>query len=489
MLNSEIAQQGKENYANWQARPQAKIDFLSSQTMTGQFTDRSPATTTLKRDTPIQVPYTFFAETVDTGQSATHVQDEIEALRRSCDRVGIKRPEAGTLQNYDFVLARWNFNRCKTDKEREEFGKNELKNIETALRERNNTEISRQPLYFNPEGKIYNPAFAKESWEEVVQRGIDFRKSEGSLDGKREQAELTGFLKVQDQLREGPVGSAAIVISQPSEVEMSPYVKNFVDVYLKVKDPNTGETQIEYTRYASAISKEKYRDIAKEMQPDYFTEYNASATSEDAHFLENPLFVETNGAEGASQTLFANYFEKDNESMQEEAWQELWQQRYYPFALHLKEAIMQETFDPLEIAMRLNTLIHSGENEEMIEEMKKDMGETFVFVSPKGTALDDKLRFKMRGFVDKFGTKQVKKVSVGCGDSGGVTIDATANSVAQFGFKSNESKGSKCDSCTRDTSDNHYHCPDCNESYKDETSKAATDRTKECRSCPFKFAC
>jgi hypothetical protein len=42
-------------------------------------------------------------------------------------------------------------------------------------------------------------------------------------------------------------------------------------------------------------------------------------------------------------------------------------------------------------------------------------------------------------------------------------------------------------SCGENT-DNHYHCPDCDHKFSDETAKTAEQRTKKC-GCGFEFGC
>lgn len=51
-----------------------------------------------------------------------------------------------------------------------------------------------------------------------------------------------------------------------------------------------------------------------------------------------------------------------------------------------------------------------------------------------------------------------------------------------------ERRDGACEACGRDGSDGHYHCPDCNLTYTDETDVAPENRTKNC-SCGFVFEC
>lgn len=48
--------------------------------------------------------------------------------------------------------------------------------------------------------------------------------------------------------------------------------------------------------------------------------------------------------------------------------------------------------------------------------------------------------------------------------------------------------GENCPSCKLPKGDNHYHCPECEKRYDDETNIDANSRTKEC-GCGFKFNC
>lgn len=70
----------------------------------------------------------------------------------------------------------------------------------------------------------------------------------------------------------------------------------------------------------------------------------------------------------------------------------------------------------------------------------------------------------------------------------GLSVGSLRGSSLGSGVSSSlEGKGGKCDKCPR-TADGHYHCPDCNRTFEDESNRAAGDYTPSC-GCGYVFAC
>lgn len=81
-----------------------------------------------------------------------------------------------------------------------------------------------------------------------------------------------------------------------------------------------------------------------------------------------------------------------------------------------------------------------------------------------------------------------------CGSSGSETKNNLFRSPLQMFLKDALTHvlfgedSAECEECGLSSEDNHYHCPDCQKSYADETSRAPEDRTKSC-ACGFEFEC
>ncbi|MBI2337817.1 hypothetical protein HYU95_01405 [Candidatus Daviesbacteria bacterium] len=78
----------------------------------------------------------------------------------------------------------------------------------------------------------------------------------------------------------------------------------------------------------------------------------------------------------------------------------------------------------------------------------------------------------------------------GCNGGGGSGVSLRGLSLgsvvsAGSGGSSEVKIGGICNECRESSFDNHYHCPDCNKKYADETN---TERTSTC-ACGFKFGC
>jgi hypothetical protein len=441
----------------------------------------------------------FFMERYRHLQSVQETDlQKVQMLQNTWNRtLGLEPAASGALDNYNPVLARWNYERLQTDEQRDLFRENELRNITTALRERHQTQESRLELQIDADGKIRYEAFPDEPYEAMLERGQEYRAQHGSKDLERERAEIDGFKKIQSVLTspDTPVGSTFIVISPPSEVEDSPYMHNFIDGYQSDIDPQTGERVIKYVRFSSPIDTEAYASIAQRFDPEFLTkkaereESTGQSIPMDAWYLENPFFVPAQDGR-TIDTVFTEHFAQDVEAMEEAEWQKI-DAIYQPFKLYLLDQLTKENFDPIAIAKAYNILLLSQERENM--HIKED---EHVIFDAKNHQLDDDVYKRIAHMAHTHGHESAKEVKAGCGNSGSIAIgsgrsgeaDPLANSVGQFGLDKKDGDEQKCGTCGRSSKDNHYHCPGCTKQYSDETSKSADDRTKLCK-CGFKFAC
>lgn len=400
-------------------------------------------------------------EKIDKRIAISKQLREVQQLQNQWDQAIGNTTQQDTLlrSNYNPVLARWNFERQQTPQQKEQFREEELKNIQTASRERNQTAESRFVLRFDEERKIRHEMFPDEPYEQMLERGVAYRDQHGSQELDRERAEIVGFQRRQEILAnpKTPIGTKLVTFSPPGIVEGSCYTLNFVDIEELAEDEITKERIIKYTRFASSLDYEQYMAIAKQFDPTYFTkkeEVEKALEKEiprDAWYLANSFQIQPSEDATDADAIFSQYFEKDSKAMEEQEWQRRWQQLYVPFALHLIDILTQEKFDPVAIAEAYNTLLHSGENKKMQQQVK----EKTIFVAPKTGSLTDDMRRQITGFVRLYGRAEVEERPVGCGSSGGVSIkdkgtaSILSNSVAQFGVSSSGG--------TRE----HFNCPEC----------------------------
>ncbi|HVF69157.1 MAG TPA: hypothetical protein VNA13_01185 [Xanthomonadales bacterium] len=366
---------------------------------------------------------------------------QIEALQKQSDSaLGRERNASGQFDNYNFVLARWGYERLRTEKHKEQFKVNELQNVKTALRERNQTAESRLDMDIGEDKKIHNEVFPDSSYEEVLYRGLRYRAENGSNEIVREEAEIAGFLEIQEVLTSDKteVGTKAFMISGPGFEKDTPYVHNFVDSYELAEDEN-GKRFIQYTRFASPLGYDKYEEIALGFDTDYFKEQDKSI---DAWYLEHPIFISADDKNQTADDVFTEHFAKDVKAMEEEEFQKLWK-IYSPFALYYLDQLTKDDFDPVAIAEAYNTLLLCTEDKDMRAQNK----EIDIFVASQAMELNISENQYIAAMVNKFGRRDVKEVKAGCGSSGGVSfagfgVEAAggvfvANSVAGFGLKAN----------------------------------------------------
>jgi len=155
------------------------------------------------------------------------------------------------------------------------------KQLETHLKERFNVLVS------TVEYGIKNGHLVRKGTEEPfinsIKRGRDIiqKLSPNSVDTDRENAELTGFEKIDSALCDPtiPLGSKMLSIS-PNGDERSKYQHNFYDIFT-LKEEN-GEKYVQMSRYSSALTP---RDYARRLGLDSDNPPNA------ADFLANPIKI------------------------------------------------------------------------------------------------------------------------------------------------------------------------------------------------------
>lgn len=158
-----------------------------------------------------------------------------------------------------------------------------------------------------------------------------------------------------------------------------------------------------------------------------------------------------------------------------------------------REDLPVELIKKLQIALGLSVLKLSKLRRE--ENSPKPTQSRVHLYQGKAASFDLRYQVMIDGYKEEL--EDVKKMT-GC-NGGNNSLDSNTKTVkTAFGSRtirttntenlSQEDPFSNCAVCSRSKADNHYHCPDCETTYADETSKAAGERTKQCN-CGFKFNC
>lgn len=157
------------------------------------------------------------------------------------------------------------------------------KQLETHLRERFNVLVTTIEYGIADGHLVRSGSGTNEPFLESIKRGRDVMQSlsQNSVDIDRENAEVTGFEKIDSFLSNpnAPLGSKILSISLKGD-EGSKYQHNFYDIFT-LKEKN-GEKYVELSRYSSALTS---RDYANRLG------LNHSNPSKAADFLANPIAI------------------------------------------------------------------------------------------------------------------------------------------------------------------------------------------------------
>lgn len=156
----------------------------------------------------------------------------------------------------------------------------------TNLGERYHVMLSTN-FYDFKDGKLYGEN-TDEPFENKLVRGRNYRREHGNrVDYARENAEVIGFLKVQDFMSDKttPIGSMMVSIS-PQGTKGSSYQHNFYDVFT-LKEDEFGR-YVEARRYSSALNRREAALKASELDDRFSHKY----VPNDAEFLSNPIKID-----------------------------------------------------------------------------------------------------------------------------------------------------------------------------------------------------
>lgn len=313
--------------------------------------------------------------------------------------------------NYDPAIAWWSLHKEKED----DWGvlkQHEQKQIETTLRERYGTGINTFIYAADRDGDFVNTLVPTEKFKTVLKRGIAYRKDIGSLEHEREEAELDGFLKINEVLqnKNTPLGTRMIVVSGPGIIEETAYEHNFVDIYEKTLDKD-GSIEVKMTRFTAFDDYEEYIKKILAFDLNYFDEFEGSI---DAWFLKHPVMVKPQSKYQTSEDLFSKVFNRGEVSMEEDEFQKLLSY-CMPLIQNYINIICSDEFDPQQIALAFNAVLNKADK--FIYNREEKINYSSVY--EESIVL---------------GIQIVRSVSAGCSMSIGFGTDKFGNSVAKFGL-------------------------------------------------------
>lgn len=378
----------------------------------------------------------------------------------------------GAVRNYNPVLERAAYEQLQTEEEREQFKLYEIKQIETALRERFHVATSTVIYDIDENGKLRSRDLPKSPFEDVLTTGVEYYKHLGSPDVSRMEQERLGIVKIQEIFADpnAQINLKAEVISGPGTVKGTIFTDNFLDRYELLEDPFTQRRIVQMTRFASDLSYEEAEKTITASRPDYF---DGKAGPFDEWLLANPIF------EGSSRVLIQR-----KNALKEETFQKIIQGS--SDSIHyLVDRICESILIPEKVELALSTVLNEADY--IWEGLVNIKDKVISRIMPIFRNIEEKVNW--------FGYQVVRVVAGGCGSSAGRSILSRIKGLigSLFGGVTSGSKegiGGMCEKCGGSTSDNHYHCltPDCTAKYEDETNVAPENRTKQCR-CGFKFGC
>ena len=306
----------------------------------------------------------------------------------------------GKILSYDPAPERWRWEEmarnANSSESAENFIKYQIEELRTALKERYN--VSECPVKYslNPEGRVYNELLENEPFDEILLRGIAYRRENGSDEEERELCELEGYLSVCEKLfdEKTKVGTTMVVISPPGLVENSPYQMNFVDIYEKTD----GKT-LKMTRFSSGTGYEEYIEIAKKQNPDYFS--GTKDVPIDAWFLSHPIETKTNKKETPKE-IFEKLFEFSKSVTTREDFEKIYE-TCLPLILNFIDVLTQEDINTEEVRTAFKAIFNKGDTEkDNLKRKEKKKVPEFKSVQQE---------------VIWFGKMQMRRIKSGCGTS------------------------------------------------------------------------
>lgn len=292
--------------------------------------------------------------------------------------------------------------------------------LDTFLGERLNVLLSKNK--YEIKNNLMYGEDMDEPFIEVIKRGVDYRrKAEGEnrVDKKREEAEIEGFLKIQDALCNPNTQMGTMMLSiSPKGSKESLYQHNFYDIFT-LKQAQ-GKRFIEARRYSSALSYEEYKDKLKLL-------LHIVDAPDDAYFLSHPVKIDPSTSlrvffENADQ--IHSYLHKNHDFMKIEDFEKI---------LLSLEGLKREY-----IIRRNPHILDAIMNK---ADIKAGFYDDFIIPSTLLTVDQE---------IDFLGRQPVRPVAAGCGSSGSVSGDKKSFPFSVSDFGMSDKYG-----------DRKFECPEC----------------------------
>lgn len=374
----------------------------------------------------------------------------VERIERSFEG---RRGQVGRryLRAHDPALDRAHFERCQTDEERHLFRSHLMKIAETSLRERAETIESRVVFVLDENGNAFNEKFPAEPVDTVIQRGMEYRKKEGSPDYERDKSGFEGWLQVRREAADPliPAGTKWYLISGSEKTPGTTFTKEFVDAHEKVWDPVRKKWTIVLTRFTSGTAFEKYAGIATKLNPDYFVGQDGIRQEATTYYYaSHPIRIEASNPRGVGD-IFREEFSVAKGAAEENKFQSWWKD-CTAIAEHYVDTICAKFFDPEKVKLTFNALLNKFDRARKgIIEKGRDV------LSQAINAVRD-----VWDEINHLGRLPVEAIMVACGMSGGYSLDGIAGSVlgvvmgisARLGLVGADRHGSlefQCPKCKR----------------------------------------
>lgn len=386
-------------------------------------------------------------ETKTTFPSAGSIsfRDDFERIDDLHTRFGIRGAQRLA---HDPVIDRARYERANNDQERESVKRGVIIDMGKTLYERAHTAQSTVAYYQDNEGRIHNPDFPGESFDVILQRGLENSRRNGFVDYEREVAEFAGWKEVMTTLfsAKTPLESKEIVISGPGLKKGTAFTDNFVDIYTKAIDPTTGKVVVVMTRFASGVNYDEYGKTASCFDENYFGSEKGQLES-DIFFKNHPIFIDSRIDSRSANQLFDEEFKKQKEATEEEKTKGYLDQCRL-FIMHYADSICAEFFNPDKVKIAFNAVINRFDElrKGFVEAVRNFVKGIFEF----GRNMVDQ--------IDYYGRMKVEEVMVGCGLSAGFSIGGIVSKIGNlisgivrsissvFGKESSK-KGKTCFSC------------------------------------------
>ncbi len=300
----------------------------------------------------------------------------------------------------------------------EQFSSYVTSQMETTLGERYNVSLSQFSYDINDGlmwGKDMNEPFITS-----LKRGRDYRKVYGkAVDWAREDAEVVGFEKIQNELlsNTAKVGDSMLSVSYRGG-KGSIYNRNFYDIFT-LRQNDQGDFFIETRRYASALG-----------LSDYEKKLGVFGEAED--FLANPIKM----PEGLTPDDIHAFLHSDNEFMQEDEFELIKKECRGVINAYVRAIIEKPGNDTLHRIL-FNTIINKADD--VAEKIKNGI---YNYELDSVSIQDE---------VEKYGFQPVKEIETGCGTLGGYDIRITSPfGVAELASDIHGERTFNCPTCKKE---------------------------------------